>query len=258
MNLDVNGISIHYEVFGQGPKLLLLHGWGGRIGSMRPVADALADLRTCTILDFPGFGESAPPPEPWSVTEYADCLAAFMEKAGIGRADVVAHSFGGRVALLLASEYPDRVGKIVITGGAGLKPRRSLKYYFRVYAYKLGKFILRHPPLRRLARFFGADPEKKAAGAGSEDYRALSDGMKKTFVRVVNQDLRSCLKRIKSPTLLIWGERDAGASALWMAKVMEKEIPDAGLVVFEGRGHFAYLEELPRFVRIVRNFLGGQ
>jgi pimeloyl-ACP methyl ester carboxylesterase len=81
--------------------------------------------------------------------------------------------------------------------------------------------------------------------------------MKKTFVRVVNQDLRDCLPKIKASTLLIWGELDTGASALWMGKAMAKEIPDAGLVVFDGRGHFAYLEELPRFNKIVRNFLGG-
>lgn len=255
MNLDAYGVSIHYEAIGQGPPLLLLHGWGGSIGSMRPVADALADLRTCTIPDFPGFGESSSPPEPWSVTEYARCLAAFMEKAGIAKADVVAHSFGARVALLLAAEHPELVGKIVVTGGAGLKPKRNLKYYGKVYSYKLGKRMLRHAWMAGFVRHFGVDLRKRAAQAGSEDYRALPDEMKKTFVRVVNQDLRSCLRRMKSPTLLIWGEKDASAP-LWMGKVMEKEIPDAGLVVFEGRGHFAYLEELPRFIKIVRNFLG--
>lgn len=257
MNLDINGVSMHYETTGQGPPLLLLHGWGGRIGSMLPVAHALADIRTCYTVDFPGFGESPPPPAPWSVTEYAECLAKFIEKAGMERADIVAHSFGGRVTLLLAAARPELAGKLVITGGAGLKPRRDLKYYARVYAYKLGRFMLRHAWMTRLAKCFGVDLKKRAEKAGSEDYRALPEDMKKTFVRVVNQDLRHCLPKIQSPALLIWGERDTGASALWMARVMEKEIPDAGLVVFEGRGHFAYLEELPRFIRIMRNFLEG-
>ena len=257
MKLDVCGVSINCEAAGQGPPLLLLHGWGGRIGSMQPVANGLLDLRTVYILDFPGFGESSAPPEPWSVTEYTECLAEFMAKAGIPKADIVSHSFGGRVTLLLAATRPELVGKIVITGGAGLKPRRSPGYYWRVYTYKLGKFMLRHGWLTRLALAFGVDLKKRAQSAGSEDYRSLSPEMKKTFVRVVNQDLRHCLPRIKSPTLLIWGERDSGASALWMGKAMEREIPDAGLVVFEGSGHFAYLEELPRFVAIVRNFLSG-
>jgi pimeloyl-ACP methyl ester carboxylesterase len=256
MQQDIDGISINYEVAGQGAPLVLLHGWGGRIGSMLPVAGGLADLRTVYTIDFPGFGESTPPPVPWSVTEYTDCLIAFLHKAGIGRADIVAHSFGGRVTLLLASTHPEMAGKIVITGGAGLIPRRSLKYYGKVYSYKLGKRMLKHAWMANLAKAFGMDLKKRAAGAGSEDYRSLSEGMKKTFVRVVNQDLRPCLPKIKSSTLLIWGADDAEAP-LWMGQIMEKEIMDAGLVVFECRGHFAYLEELPRFVRIVRTFLGG-
>ena len=186
MNLDAYGVSIHYEAIGQGPPLLLLHGWGGSIGSMRPVADALADLRTCTIPDFPGFGESSSPPEPWSVTEYTRCLAAFMEKAGIAKADVVAHSFGARVALLLAAEHPELVGKIVITGGAGLKPKRNLKYYGKVYSYKLGKRMLRHSLDGGLRAPFRGGPAKKGGAGGQrglprsprrdeEDVRARSE-----------------------------------------------------------------------------------
>lgn len=254
MQAVVNGVDIHYEVAGQGPPLLLLHGWGGRTGSMQPIANGLLDLRTIYNIDFPGFGESAPPPVPWSVTEYTDTLIALLDHLGIRKADIIAHSFGGRVTLLLAATHPELVGKIVITGGAGLRPKRGLKYYIRVYIYKLGKFMLKHRWMVKLAKLFGVDLETRAQSAGSEEYRALSGVMKGTFVRVVNQDLRHCLPDIKSPTLLIWGDQDFEAP-LWMGKAMEKEIKDAGLVVFEGRGHFAYLEEIGRFVKIVRAFL---
>jgi pimeloyl-ACP methyl ester carboxylesterase len=256
MKLDINGVTINCEVAGQGAPLLLLHGWGGRAGSMQPIANGLLDLRTIYNVDFPGFGESQPPPEPWSVTEYTECIIAFMSKAGIERADIVAHSFGGRVTLLLASTHPELAGRIVITGGAGLKPRRGMGYYRRVYTYKLGKKMLQHGWMVSLAKSLGIDLQKQAASAGSKDYQSLSGLMRQTFVRVVNQDLRYCLPDIRSSTLLIWGENDADAP-LWMGKIMEQEIKDAGLVVFEGRGHFAYLEELPRFMKIVRTFLGG-
>ena len=89
---------------------------------------------------------------------------------------------------------------------------------------------------------------------GSADYNALDDEMKKTFVRVVSEDLRPCLEHIQAPTLLVWGEHD-DATPLWMGKTMAQEIPDAGLVVFEGQDHFAYLREWPRFVTIVKAFL---
>ena len=81
--------------------------------------------------------------------------------------------------------------------------------------------------------------------------------MKKVFVRVVNQDLRPYLKGIKAPTLLIWGCEDRD-TPLSFAHIMEAEIPDAGLVVFEGAGHFSYLDEFQRFCPIVSVFFGGR
>ena len=257
MQFEIDGRKFHYEVTGQGIPLLLLHGWGCNTTTVASIAAGIQDLRTVYSVDFPGFGESPEPPEPWSVTEYTQNLLSFMQLAGIERADVIGHSFGGRVALLLAATHPERVGKIVITGGAGLKPKRGMKYYTRVYLYKLGKFMLRHGWMVKLAALFGVDLKKRAASAGSEDYRNLSDGMKKTFVRVVNQDLRPCLKSIRSSTLLIWGEHD-GETPLWMGQTMEREIADAGIVVFEGAGHYAFLDQNARFIRVVRAFLGGK
>jgi pimeloyl-ACP methyl ester carboxylesterase len=255
MKIEINGIEINYEVSGQGAPVVLLHGWGCSTRTMQPIGNGLGDMRTVYNIDFPGFGESTTPPKPWSVTEYTDCLVALLQKLALGKVDIVAHSFGGRVTLLLASTRPEMVGKIVITGGAGLRAPRGFKYYSRVYTYKLGKKMLKHPWMVSTAKTFGVDLQKRAASAGSQEYRELSGVMKQTFVRVVNQDLHYCLPQIKSSTLLIWGEND-GEAPLWMGKTMEKEIKDAGLVVFEGRGHYAYLEELPRFMKIVRTFLG--
>lgn len=78
--------------------------------------------------------------------------------------------------------------------------------------------------------------------------------MRKTFVKVISQDLRSCLKNIKASTLLVFGENDQD-TPLWQGQIMEKEIPDAGLVVFEGDDHFAYLRQWPRFTQVVKAFL---
>ena len=78
--------------------------------------------------------------------------------------------------------------------------------------------------------------------------------MRKTFVKIISQDLTDELPSIKAPTLLYWGEDDT-ETPLWMGRVMEEKIPDAGLVVEKGAGHFAYLEHNQTFLRIVRNFL---
>ena len=80
--------------------------------------------------------------------------------------------------------------------------------------------------------------------------------MRKTFVKVVNQDLTELYSRFHASTLLIWGDEDT-ETPVWMAKEMEKQIPDAGLVILEGGTHFAYLEQISRFNVIVRQFLKG-
>jgi pimeloyl-ACP methyl ester carboxylesterase len=91
---------------------------------------------------------------------------------------------------------------------------------------------------------------------GSRDYNALDPEMRKTFVKVINQDLTDLYKDIQASTLLIWGDSDS-ETPLWMAKEMEKRIPDAGLVILEGGSHFAYLEQIQRFNTIVSHFLKG-
>ena len=91
---------------------------------------------------------------------------------------------------------------------------------------------------------------------GSRDYNALDDEMKNTFVKVLNLDLSDLYGKIRASTLLIWGDSDT-ETPLWMGKEMEKRIPDAGLVIFEGGTHFAYLEQLQRFNTIVCQFLKG-
>ena len=138
-----------------------------------------------------------------------NCLKEWMTGMGLAGCDIIAHSFGCRVAILLAARHPEMVGKMVLTGAAGLIPKRSVKYYLKVYSYKAMKWIARKSGLKRLLKALGWDVEAKIrARAGSSDYRALPETMRGTFVKVVNQDLKGYLKDIKASTLLIFGDQD--------------------------------------------------
>ncbi len=256
MDICIGGIDLHYIVEGNGKDVLLLHGWGGSIDSFLPVTKELSKNYRVTVVDFPGFGNTAPPATPWSVTEYMQLIKEFIIQTNIQGCDIVCHSFGGRVTILLASCHPDLVGKLVLVDAAGVKPKRTLKYHIKVKMFKLGKRIVNCKCCMKILGPIGKRLLAKTKSAGSKDYRALSDDMKKTFVKVVNQDLTSYLKNIKSSTLLIWGENDVD-TPLYMAKIMEKEIPDAGLVVFEGASHFSYLDRFDRFMLVLNTFLGG-
>ena len=230
---------------------MLLHGWGCSGKTMEPLAQYLSYRFRAITFDFPGHGETPEPDVPWSVTEYADFTVKLIEKLGIAPCHVIAHSFGCRVAILLSANRPELVGKLLMTGAAGLIKKRTLKYYVKVYAYKLGKRLAKIGPLDRMLGL-----SKKARNAGSEDYRALSDNMKGTFVRVVNQNLFEFLGKIRSETLLVWGGADT-ETPLEFGRIMKREIPDSALVVFDGAGHFAFLEQFPRFCAVCKYFLEG-
>ena len=256
MEINIDGIKINYEQHGLGEDVLVLHGWGASIQTMRPVIDALKDSCRVTAIDFPGFGSSGTPPESFGVAEYTRITRLFMEQLEIKKAHIICHSFGGRVTILLAAEHPGMVGKIVFTDAAGLRKPRTVKYYIRTYSYKLAKRLSRGRVVKKLLLLLHIDVEKRVSIAGSADYRALPNCMRRVFVRVVNQDLKKYLKHIKSPSLLIWGENDTDTPVSF-ARIMEKEIPDAGLVVLPGAGHYAFLDCFAHYITIVKTFLGG-
>lgn len=252
MFINIDGTNVFYKHAGTGEKIILLHGWGGNSDSFLPVYNYLLTKFEVYSIDFPGFGQSDVPEEPWDVGDYSKMLYGFMRELNINKASLIGHSFGGRVSILFSSKNPDKVNKLVLVDSAGLIPKRTIKYYFKVYKFKLLKNIY-------LLFAKGTDREAKLqkfySKYGSKDYRE-SGFMRQTFVKVVNQDLLPYLKEIKAPTLLIWGEDDVD-TPLYFAKTMEKEIPDAGLVVFKGAGHFSYLDKIGDFNIIVNKFFGG-
>lgn len=239
------------------PTVMLLHGWGCDGSIFSSFETEWRKNANVFVVDFPGHGQSGEPDEPWGVPEYAEQLFALMNELGIVCADVVAHSFGGRVAIYLSSHHPEKVGRMVITGGAGIRKPAAQTQSKKQSAYKRLKSIvncLAKVPF--LKKWTDAMQEKLVQKYGSADYKRLNPNMRKTFVKVINQDLSEFLPSIKASTLLIWGSADT-ETPLWMGQKMEKEIPDAGLVIFEGRTHFAFFEEPQRFAAIVNTFFFG-
>lgn len=254
MYTQIMGLETRYEIHGEGAPVLILPGWMSSIEAMQPVANAVAELGMQAIsLDFPGFSKSEEPKEAWGVEEYAAFTRAFVEKMDIVGCDVICHSFGGRVTILLASEDTHLFGRLVLVDAAGIRPKRGLKWYVRTYSYKFIKLLARVPLFNRMLRF-----DERRKNAGSSDYRALkSETMRAVFVKVVNLDLTDRLELIQNPTLLIWGSADT-STPLYMANIMEKRIPNAGLAVFEGAGHFSYVDQYPRFCAVLAAFFTAE
>jgi len=242
------GAKIRYEIFGEGKKkLVLLHGWGGNIDSFLPLIRDLKAEFSILVPEFPGHGLSGEPPTPWSVTEYMEATAQLMRKSGFAGADIAAHSFGCRVAIMLAAEHPERAGRMLLTGAAGLIPKQTAEKEQKASAYQKLKKLASLPVIPK-----GVQEnlrEKLVQKYGSEDYKALTPSMRATFNRVIHQNLEEYLDRIQSPVFLFWGENDT-ATPVWMARVMEEKIPDSALTIVPGCGHFAYLEAYEQFKNI--------
>lgn len=256
MEIRARGAVFHCELTGQGnSRVVLLHGWGCDVSLMKPVADFLAQDMQVLSIDFPGHGQSSLPPEPWGVPEYAEATLDVLRQLNFLPCAVIAHSFGGRIVAQLAAEDATIFTKIILTGAAGIKKPQTEESRKRSEEFKKLKALCQ---TAKKMKIFGALPdkmeEKLRQKYGSRDYNALDAEMRQTFVKVISLDLSDRYAKIQQPTLLIWGDQDT-ETPLWMGRQMEKDIPDAGLVVLEGGTHFAYLEQVQRFNKIAHVFL---
>ena len=201
--------------------VLALHGWGRDRSDLVPVVAGMRAL----LPDLPGFGATPAPPRAWGSADYAELLAPVLDDAEAWT--LVGHSFGGRVAVHLATLRPDRVRALVLTGVPLLRRAPS-----------------RRPPAPfRLARALhrrGLVPdtvmERARQAYGSADYRTATGVMRDTLVRVVHEDYRHLLPRIAAPVELVWGASDTEAR-LDMAQQAVDLFPDARLSTSPTSGH---------------------
>lgn len=247
--IEINGVKINYRRGGSGAPVILMHGWGGDHSTLSIFERVGREQHEVFNIDLPGFGKSEEPPTAWGIDEYTDMLERFIKILGIENPIILGHSFGGRIAISYASRNP--VDRLILVDAAGIKPRRSLMYYLKIYSYKLAR---RFYPL-----FFGKKHAEEAiqrlrASRGSSDYRNSSPLMREVMVKVVNNDLRKLMPLINVPTLLLWGENDT-ATPMRDAHIMNRLIKNSTLVSFPGAGHFSFIDNPFQSAAVVRRFI---
>ena len=251
MEITVKNLKVNYVDEGRGTPILLLHGWGSGSVAFRGIINAFKDSFRLIAPDFPGCGGSDTMETPWTLTDYEDFVLEFIEKLGIENPIMMGHSHGGRVTLALCAKGRLSPEKIVLLDAAGLIPKKSFKQKLRAKSFKAIKRVLTLPVIKN---FSGDLLDKARAHYGSADYNAAPPVLRSTLVNLVNTDLRDILPSIKSSALLIWGEKDT-ATPLSDAKIIESLIPDAGLCVIKGAGHFAFAENPRQTYAILNSFL---
>lgn len=238
---------INYKTYGKGKKFVLfLHGWGGSTNSFLSIAQKIALERKVMLIDFYGFGKSKFPKKPLDTYEYAMQLYLFLNKKSINEVDIIAHSFGGRVAIILSSVFGIKVNNLILVDSAGVLPKRTIAYKYKVAKYKLYK---------RLSKFKIVS-KSKLSSFGSDEYKKLNSFQKISYVKIVNQDLVYLLKYIESNTLIVWGEKD-DTTPMYMASTLINGIKNSKIVIYKNSGHFCYLENYISFCALCLSALGG-
>lgn len=251
MFIEIRGLKTEYTECGEGIPVLLLHGWGSSFDVYKGVIGSLKDRCRLVAVNFPGCGQSETMKEPWCLEDYCDFCLEFMEKLNLKDPILMGHSHGGRVVLKLTAEKWVNPPKIVLLDSAGLIPKKTFKQNLRAKSFKAIKRVLTLPVIKNYSEGL---LQKARNHYGSADYNAAPEVLRKTLVSLVNTDIRDILPHISCPSLLIWGDKDT-ATPLEDAKTIESLIPDAGLCVLEGTGHYSFCEKPYEAHAILNSFI---
>ena len=239
----VNNIDINYVDYGDGKNVLVfLHGWGQNIEMMKILGDKFQKYNRIIILDLPGFGNSEEPKSVLTLYDYVDILNKLLNELDITNPILIGHSFGGKIALLYASKY--KVSKLILFGSPFKKEIKKLSFKTKIL-----KNLKKVPGINKLEGF-------AKRHIGSTDYKVASDTMRKIMVEHVNLDITDEVKKIKCPTIIIWGVNDE-AVPLCEAYELSDLIRDSAVIEYPNCTHYAYLENLGQTLSIIENFIGG-
>ena len=206
--------------------ILFLHGWGTDEKSFAHIRPFFESNCRCIFVNF-----DCNPKTVMTLDDYVDEVEARFLNEVKGSCCIIAHSFGARVAVLLANRNPNLIEKMVLTGAAGIKPRFSLKIWLKIKWFKL-----------------------TGLGNGSIDYQILSATGKKTFQNIIQRDLKRELAKLYVPTLLIWGKLDK-FTPLYMGKIWTKLQKTATMKIYKAAGHFCFIDDPACFITDSWGFL---
>lgn len=251
---------IHYETYGRGRPVLLLHGWLGSWMLWRHTIEDLGkDFRTYA-LDFWGFGESdsAKGPPSFTVDNFVDMVAQFMDKLGIAKAPLIGHSMGGTVSLGTAIRYPEKIVKVAVIGAP--IQGSSLNFFLKLSGYPFIASILWTVPLLRRV-FIGTLAFLAAKEGRTVSNMVLHDVMQvsmQSFFQSIGTlrqtDLRPRLGEIRVPTLGVYGKRDIIVNP-GQRDVLKAGVKQAEIAWYTDTGHFPMIDVPVRFNQDIRNFL---
>ncbi|MFH1534015.1 MAG: alpha/beta hydrolase [Nitrospirota bacterium] len=233
-------------------NILVLHGWGGSKKSWDNFVGCFDNKRyKFFVPDLPGFGDEPAPDRPWYVHDYAEWVEKYMKKKKLVKPIIVAHSFGGRIAIKMCSKDKNAFSRLFLVAAAGIKRPPSMKVRVFTGVAKVGKFVLGLFKLQSVQTFFKKVVYK---AAGTHDYEQATGTMKQTFKNIIDEDLKDLLDDIRVKTHIIWGDRDSYVPVA-DAKIMGKRIKGSTVEIIKHGKHGLHLQMPEVFAEKVKKHI---
>jgi len=232
--------------------LLILHGWGSNSERWQRVKELLGEKGIeVLVLDLPGFGIIPSPPKPWGREDYIDWILQKVKEKNWEKFNLLGHSFGGGLAVKMATNFSEKIDRLILCAPAIIK-RKSIKTYLFYWLAFLGRRIFSLPGLKI---FYPQAQKLVYKLAGARDYYVADGIMKETMKKIgKEEDLEMVLERIKTPTLILWGKKDDVLPLKDAYRIKEK-IKRSQLRVLPGARHSPHREAPEELSKILVSFL---
>jgi len=229
MYIRIDNRKIHYKILGKGSPIIMVHGWGGTLYSLHPLALHASRTHTVYLLDLPGFGKSDNPPPHWGVEGYADLVYRFITTVNIEHPIYVGHSFGGSIGIYLASHYPTLFTSLILCNSA-YKREMRVSFTARVFKRIPSSFRTIVAPIEPIVKKLYYRLFHKSSDLMRYPH------LEANFRKIIIQDLSGEATKITIPTCIIWGENDTYTPVVWGYE-LEKLIQGSRIKVFPQTRH---------------------
>ena len=249
--------SVHYEVYGRGRPVILLHGWLESWGLWQETMDFLGDSYRTYAIDFWGFGESDKRRESFSVPDFVTLVNDFMEQLGIKHAPLVGHSMGGTVSLSVAINHPARVSKVVVIGSP--IEGSSLSVLLKLASIRtIASIVYRMMDALKFGIRVAAPVITRESQWPAMIHRDLNQVTLESFLLSISSlrqtNLTHQLAPIYQPVMGMYGDRDVIVNPnQW--SVLDAYIQKVRIERFRKAGHFIMLDEPNQFKSILKDYL---
>jgi pimeloyl-ACP methyl ester carboxylesterase len=248
MQVIASDLMVSYTRQGKGKPVVILHGWGDNSASWQKFTVDLSKQYDVIVPDLPGFGNSQAPAAPWGLDEYAKLIATFLQKLKVKPYAIIGHSNGGAIAIRGVATSMLSAEKLVLLSSAGIRGEYKGRNKMLRMVTKTGKLL--SSPLPKATKQRLRLKVYKTVGSDM----LVAEHLQETFKKVVADDVRVDAGRVKLPTLLIYGEKDA-QTPLAYGREYNQLIKGSKLEVLPGIDHFVQLHASPMILKLIRGFL---